>query len=85
MSITLTDEQSLAISNAAAALCPTDRDQFYQAVARQLDGREIGDGAVHRAVAVAFQAFWRPPDITTTRVPSRWNRVEPHFDRASKR
>jgi hypothetical protein len=85
MSIELTDAQSLAISNAAAALCPTDRDQFYQAVARQLAGREIGDGAVHRAVAVAFQAFWRPSDITTMRVPSRWNRAEPRFDHASKR
>ena len=85
MSIRLTDAQSLTINNAAAALCPADRDQFLAAVARQLAGHEIGDGAVHRAVAVAFQAFWRPPDITTTRVPSRWNRVEPHFDRASKR
>ena len=83
--IELSDAQSLAISNAAAALCPTDRDQFYQAVARQLAGREIGDGAVHRAVAVAFQAFWRPPDIVTMRVPSRWNRAEPRFDHASKR
>ena len=58
---------------------------FIQAVARQLDGREIGDGAVHRAIATAFQAFWRPPDIVTMRVPSRWNRAEPRFDHASKR
>ena len=51
----------------------------------QLAGHEIGDGAVHRAVAAAFQAFWRPPYITTTRVPSRWNRAEPRFDHVSKR
>ena len=85
MPIRLTDAQSLAIANAAAALCPADRDQFLQAVARQLAGCEIGDGAVHRAVAVAFQAYWRAPDPVATRVPSRWNRVEPHFERASRR
>ena len=85
MPIELSDAQALQIANAACALPAANRDQFYQAVARQLDGREIGDGAVHRAVAVAFQAFWRPPDITTIRVPSRWNRAEPRFDHASKR
>ena len=85
MSIELSDTQSFAILSAAARLCPANRDQFYQAVARQLDGREIGDGLVGRAVAVAFQAYWHPPPIESVRVPSRWNRAEPRFDHASKR
>ena len=85
MPIELSDAQALQIANAACALPAADRDQFYQAVARQLDGREIGDGAVHRAVAIAFSAYWHPPDIVSTRAVSRWNRAEPHFDHDSKR
>jgi hypothetical protein len=83
MPICLSDRQSLTVTSAAAALPPADRDQFLEAVARQLDGREIGDGAVHRAVAAAFQAFWKPPP--TPHTPSRWQRERPRFDRASRR
>jgi hypothetical protein len=72
MPICLSERQLLAVANAAAALCPADRDQFLQTVAHQLAGCEIGDGSVHRAVAAAFQAFWRPPE--TPHTPSRWSR-----------
>ena len=72
MPIRLSDHQSLAVDNAALALPIADRDGFYQAVADQLVGHEIGDGIVHRAVAAAFRTFWRPPDIPHT--PSRWQR-----------
>jgi len=65
MPIRLSDHQSLAVTNAAAALPVADRDGFYQAVADQLSGREIGDGIVHRAVAAAFQSFWKPPELGT--------------------
>lgn len=72
MPIHLSDYQSLAVTNAAAALCPDDRDRFMAAVAHELAGQEIGDGAVHRAVALAFHTFWKPPEIP--RVPPRWAR-----------
>jgi hypothetical protein len=79
MSIQLTDRQSLAVTSAAAVLPPADRDQFYQAVAHQLAGHEVGDGAVHRAVRTAFEALWRPPEMAHT--PSRWERNRPHFEK----
>ena len=84
--IELTAEQSLAISNAAAALCPADRDAFFAAVARQLAGHEIGDGSVARAISAAFQTYWHPPDFVITRAAPRWSRTHrPRFDHASKR
>jgi hypothetical protein len=83
MSIQLTDRQLLAVTGAAAALCPSDRDQFYQAVAHQLASAEVGDGSVHRAVAAAFQAFWKPPEMPHT--PSRWERGTPRFEKTSRR
>jgi hypothetical protein len=82
MPICLSDCQSLTVTRAAAALPPADRDPFFQAVANQLAGRELGDGSVHRAVAVAFQAFWKPPELHT---PSRWTRDTPSFEHASRR
>ena len=82
MPISLSDNQSLAVDNAALALPAADRDGFYQAVARELAGREIGDGAVHRAVAAAFLTFWKPPDIPHT--PSRWQQRAPRFEAVSK-
>jgi hypothetical protein len=83
MPICLSDRQSTAVASAAAALPASDRPAFYDAVAHQLTGREIGDGAVHRAVATAFQAFWKPPELPAAK--SRWNRERPRFDHASKR
>jgi hypothetical protein len=83
MPICLSDRQSLAVTSAAAALPAADRPAFYDAVARQLAGQELGDGAVHRAVAAAFQAFWKPLELPTAR--SRWQRERPRFDHASKR
>jgi hypothetical protein len=83
MPIRLSDHQSLAVDNAALALPLADRDAFYQAVANQLAGHEIGDGIVHRAVAAAFRTLWKPPDIPHT--PSRRQQRAPRFERVSKR
>jgi hypothetical protein len=83
MPICLSDRQSLAVTSAAAVLPPADRDQFLQAVAHQLAGHEVGDGAVHRAVAAAFQAFFKPPE--TPHTPSRWQRGSPNFAKTSRR
>jgi hypothetical protein len=83
MSILLSDRQSTAVASAAAALPADDRDGFYQAVAHQLTGREVGDGAVGRAIATAFQAFFKPPE--TPHTPSRWQRGSPNFAKTSRR
>ena len=83
MPIRLSDRQSLAVTSAAAALPVADRDGFYQAVAHQLAGHEIGDGSVARAVAAAFQTFFKPPELPHT--PPRWERERQHFERVGKR
>jgi len=41
MPLSLTQLQFLAITNAAAALCPSDRDPFIAAVAAALEGQPI--------------------------------------------
>lgn len=80
--IKLTEPQFLAIANAAAALCPPDRDQFYAAVAVELEGRPIGDGSVGCAIRIAQANFPRPEP---ERQPPRWHRATPSFERSSKR
>jgi hypothetical protein len=74
MSISVSENQYLAIFNAAAALCPSDRDQFVASVARELEGKPVGDGAVARAIAGAFRTFFHPPEEASN-PPSRWNRA----------
>jgi hypothetical protein len=64
MPIPISENQFLAIANAAAALCPSDRDQFVASVARELEGKPIGDGTVARAIAGAFRTFFHPPEST---------------------
>jgi hypothetical protein len=83
MPICLSDRQSLTVTNAAAALPPADRDQFYAAVAHQLVGHELGDGVVHRAVVAAFRDLWKPPEAPHT--PSRWQRCAPDYERGRHR
>jgi hypothetical protein len=83
MPIPLSDRQSSAVASAAAALPAADRDGFYQAVAHQLTGREVGDGAVGRAIATAFQLYFKPPE--TPHTPSRWQRGSPNFGKSSRR
>jgi hypothetical protein len=73
MPIPISEPQYLAIFNAAAALCPSDRDQFVASVAHELEGKPIGDGAVARAVVSAFRVFFHPPE-EAGHPPSRWNR-----------
>jgi hypothetical protein len=70
-------------TSAAAVLPPADREQFLDAVARQLAGHEPGPGAEHRAVVTVFHTVWKPPELPAAK--SRWNRERPRFDHASKR
>jgi hypothetical protein len=61
--------QFLKIEAAANWLCPADRDQFWAAVAEELRGHELGDGAVTRSIAAAFRRFFRPPDFSEAHGP----------------
>jgi hypothetical protein len=79
--ISVTEAQFLAIANAAAALCPQDRDRFYAAVAAELEGKPIGDGTIGCTIRAAQLKFQHPePD----RQPSRWGSTAPKFEKKSK-
>ena len=55
--IPISELQYLAIANAAAALCPSDRDQFIARVHAELRGQPIGDGTIGRAIRAAQTAL----------------------------
>jgi hypothetical protein len=82
MPILLSPPQFLAIANAAAALCPSDRDSFMSAVAAELAGQPIGDGTIGRAIRAVQVKFAHPEP---ERGLSRWERDTPRFEHASKR
>jgi hypothetical protein len=69
MSIPVSEIQWLQIANAAEALSPPDREPFVARIARELEGKPIGEGTVARAVATSFKVFFIPPDIPRLRVP----------------
>jgi hypothetical protein len=79
MPISVSEDQYLTIFNAANVLCPADRDEFVAAVAHELAGQSIGDGALHRAIAVAFRTFFHPPEGIH---PVRWDRCRPRSEKA---
>ena len=58
--IPVSEPQFLAIANAAAALCPSDRDQFIARVHAQLRGQPIGDGSIGRAIRSVQVSFPHP-------------------------
>ena len=60
--IPLSDAQFAAVMAAAAPLQLQDVEAYLELVAEQLRARPtIGDGDVHRAVAIARRAFFTPP------------------------
>ena len=49
---------------------------IFASTSRRLEGHEIGDGIVARAVGRAFKAFYRPPaDDTGLRAPKLLRKV----------
>jgi hypothetical protein len=74
MPIALTDRQLDAIMAVAEPLAPADRSPFLEEVARLLQGREIGDGAVHRACGKAWQKFWKAPQLERGKGVNKWTR-----------
>lgn len=57
-------------------LSEPDRQPFLNTIAIELEGYEIGDGVVARALGRAFKAFYRPPgDDTGLRAPKLLRKV----------
>jgi hypothetical protein len=73
MSLMLTESQQAAIYNAAMALHPADRDQFYLALAAELLSHPmLGDGVVTRCIRAVQPRFFHPEPAPRT--VSRWAR-----------
>jgi hypothetical protein len=73
--IPLSDAQFAAVMAAAAPLPRQDVEGYLGLVAEQLRARPmIGDGDVHRAIAVAQRAFFVPPALDTRHGVSKYNR-----------
>jgi hypothetical protein len=54
----------LMVCLAATWLCPTDRDAFWLQVRNELAAQpELGEGVIARAIASAFQVFYRPIEV----------------------
>jgi hypothetical protein len=67
----LSDAQLDAIMRACAPLRPDARAGFLETVAAALQGREIGDGSVGRAIAQAQRQFFDPPELNPHEQPHR--------------
>jgi hypothetical protein len=84
MPISITSAQFLAVANAAAALCPSDRDQFIAAVTAEIARQApVGDGSVGVAIRAVQSRFSHPAPEQAP--PARWQREKPRFEKASKR
>jgi hypothetical protein len=82
MPIFLDRSQFLQIANAAAALFPSDRDGFINAVAAELEGRwPIGDGTIDRAIRAVQGRFHHPEP----EAPPRWGREVSRLGRMARR
>jgi hypothetical protein len=68
----LTDEQMGVILHAAAPLAPADRGAFLEAVAKELQGQEIGDGLVARVCAKLQRRWLAPPILQGDHSKWRW-------------
>jgi hypothetical protein len=70
--LSVSELQWLAIANAAAALCPSDRDQFIARVYAELRGQPIGDGTIGRAIRAVQVNFPHPePEPEPHRAPKQ--------------
>ena len=59
-----TGAQLDTLMRTASPLAPADRPRFMEDVARALDGREIGDGLLHRVAVECQRRYWSPPLAT---------------------
>jgi hypothetical protein len=59
--IPLSDDEMNHIYAATQPLAPDKRAGFLEALAAELQGREIGPGSVGRAIALVQRQFFDPP------------------------
>jgi hypothetical protein len=76
LAIPVSEGSYFQICAAVQWLSEPDRQSFLNAIADELEGHEIGDGIVARALGRAFKAFYRPPaDDTGLRAPKLLRKV----------
>jgi hypothetical protein len=86
MGVPLPEVELSFVLAAESQLVPDLRPVFVERVAGSLGAHpDPGPGDVDRAVRQALAGLRVPPALETTRVPPRWSRDTPRFDRASKR
>jgi hypothetical protein len=61
--IALSDEQLTALMRTAETIPYDRREAFLLSVAELLNGQEIGDGAVARAIRTAAKLHFDPPEL----------------------
>jgi hypothetical protein len=72
MPISLSDAELAAVMTAAHPIAPERRGAFLEQVANSLQGcREIGPGAVHKAIREAQRAHFDPPIFDQRAVGAR--------------
>jgi hypothetical protein len=69
----LTDSEMVSIIALTTPLAPHWRDQFLQALAAVLQGRELVPGAIHRAARELQHRFLTSPPEVPRHAP-RWSR-----------
>jgi len=76
LAIPVSERSYFRICTAVQWLCEPDRGPLLQALVDELEGHEIGDGIVARAIGRAFKAFHRPlADDTGLRAPKLLRKV----------
>jgi hypothetical protein len=63
----LTDDQLAAVLRAAEPLTIGDRGAFLQDIAAALQGQELGDGTVYRAITQVQRKYYDPPILPGAR------------------
>jgi hypothetical protein len=65
--ILIPETSYLQIHNAASQLNCADRAAFVAAVRDALGDQPPNEGAIGRAIAVAFRSYWRAPQLPVPR------------------
>jgi hypothetical protein len=68
--IALSDAEMDHVYAACRPLAPDRRDGFLQALARELQEREIGPGTVHRAIVKVQREYFDPPMLERAHIPA---------------
>jgi hypothetical protein len=75
--ISVSEAQYLKIAAAAQWVCPADRYQFWEGVAAELRGHELGDGFVTRAITKAFRQSYKTLQLPSAPKSRAWPPTKP--------